>query len=204
MKKPDVYLAGPIQHSDDSGKGWREKVQDMTSSVNFVNPHDKYEHDGVDDYDDVDASIEEIVELDKHMVLDSDALLVKEEDVPSRGTPMELQLAWTFNIPTIVVYEGTKLSAWVEYHADEVFTSLYSAVEHLEQEVSIYSSGNVAVENLGGTTNNMRVLEMPYLKVEMPNKGFMNVILDEELADPYIESVKQLATHTSFRKGRYL
>jgi len=48
MSKPTIYLAGPVQHADDHGVGWRETVAETASSFETLNPLDKY-NVGLDD-----------------------------------------------------------------------------------------------------------------------------------------------------------
>lgn len=131
--KPRVYMAGPIDDSEDHGKGWRETLKDHADHIHWVDPLDKY---------DPDASYEEImdkwdgdviVEQDIESIEACDAMIVHWEDVQSVGTPMEVVYAvQVFEIPVIVQTEVEELSIWLDTHANVVVETLEDAVAEIE------------------------------------------------------------------------
>jgi len=72
MSKPTVYMAGPIQHAADRGKGWRNRVK-QGDECEWVDPFDKYDSTTEEG---AEWSDEDIVENDLEMIDNSDALLV--------------------------------------------------------------------------------------------------------------------------------
>lgn len=115
-----VYLAGPIQHTDDHGTDWRESVQDdFSDRFDWLDPlskydptdpevkfyfdedeaHDLYElktqeaEDGGSKY----VTPQDIVEGDKHIIDEADGLLVGWSEVPTAGTPMEVMYQYMLN-----------------------------------------------------------------------------------------------------------
>jgi nucleoside 2-deoxyribosyltransferase len=90
-----VYLAGPIQHAKDHGKGWRERlktgeISHQANSIRFKDPLDKY---NTHEEEPKEWNNSEIVFDDLDMIANSDAVLVHWEEVPSCGTPMEVFFA---------------------------------------------------------------------------------------------------------------
>lgn len=111
-----VYMAGPIQHSNSRGKGWRERVKSRYGSVDWVDPIDKYDStDQAREWED-----EQIVEEDKRLILDCDAVLLHHETVPSWGTPREQEFAVQHNIPVFVQTTEPNLSPWLTVDAEYV------------------------------------------------------------------------------------
>jgi nucleoside 2-deoxyribosyltransferase len=113
-----IYLSGPIQHSVDRGKGWRQRIKKV-DGFEWVDPLEKYE-DAADESD--EWSNTKIVEEDLSLIDDSDAVLVHWEEVPTCGTPMELRYAHESLTPivgqTTVPFE--RLSPWFTYHVDVI------------------------------------------------------------------------------------
>lgn len=127
MSALKLYLCGPINGcTDEECKDWREEVKRF-----FPNAIDPM----VRDYRGrEDECVNEIVELDKLDIQNSDVLLVN-YDKPSVGTSMEVFYAWTLQTPVIVWCKaGTKISPWLRYHATEIVYSLsaaYDAINHI-------------------------------------------------------------------------
>lgn len=148
MSDPTVYLAGPIQHAADGGKGWRDRVQEVyDDGIEWLDPLAKYDatvdavivHNG-DPPEDVPegsdlVSVQELVEADKDLIWEADAVLVGWDDVPSAGTPMEVLFAYQHRKPVAIWYEGDNISPWMEYHADVVSDSLKRCVDYFRWEV---------------------------------------------------------------------
>jgi len=157
--RPKVYLAGPIQHADDGGHGWRDKVIDDYRTCQYLNPLDFFDggedkatilpEEEAEDYEAENGEFvitdEELVEKDKRMVHEADGLIIGfPEKVPSWGTPQEQSESWTH--PTnpaeaepkkpIVVWHGhipaEELSPWIRYHATFYSRSLTECMEYLE------------------------------------------------------------------------
>ena len=97
--RPTVYLAGPVMSMDDGGAGWREDVEAYCGeALETRNPLSKYNIpvgdlqvvDSANHGGDNTVSVSEIVENDKHLLAESDAVLVGYSQVHSIGTPMEV------------------------------------------------------------------------------------------------------------------
>lgn len=149
-----VYLAGAVQHVDDGGKGWRNRLtaEYDDASIEFLNPLDKYDatvedviwvepgdephQDTVEDYEEVITTVE-LVEGDKDLIDESDAVLLRYDDVQMWGSPMEMMYAFDRMRP-VVVWDGRddrtgRLSPWIHYHADFIGHSADEVMLYLEQ-----------------------------------------------------------------------
>lgn len=87
-----VYLAGPIQHASDHGKGWRERLKkgDISHEADdfeFIDPMDKY---NTHELEETEWTSETIIKDDLELIADCDAILVHWLEVPTCGTPMEV------------------------------------------------------------------------------------------------------------------
>lgn len=120
-----VYLCGPIDGcTDDEATEWRNRVKSVLGEDHCLDPM-RRDFRGVED-----DHVNEIVESDKRDIYASDVVLANCWKA-SWGTPMEVYLAWYAGIPVIaVVPEGSKVSPWLQYHA-QVVTSLDSAFDIL-------------------------------------------------------------------------
>lgn len=148
MTKPTIYLAGPVAHADDHGVGWRETVEETASSFECANPLDKY-HVGLDDLEIVhhkppaegEVTPAQIVENDKRLIDDSDALLVGYEVTQSIGTPMEVFYAHNTPKPIVLwVRDDTDpetMSPWYHAHVDAIEENLTNALWQLRQRVEM-------------------------------------------------------------------
>lgn len=116
-----VYLCGPIMGCTDSEcNDWRKEVK--TALPNTLDPMDR-DYRGRED-----VAYKEIVELDKLDIMKSDALLVN-FPFPSVGTCMEILFAWEQRkLIAIVAPPNIKISPWLKYHANGIFTSFEDAV----------------------------------------------------------------------------
>ena len=148
----EIYLAGPIQHAEDGGHGWRDRVKEEFDhpDIEWSDPLDKYDgpaegvviHNG-DPPEDVapDAdlvSVSELVESDKEMVARADGVLVGWDDVPSAGTPMEVMFAHANWKPVAIWYRGEAgISPWMEYHSTSVADDLSEAVDNIVEAIEI-------------------------------------------------------------------
>jgi len=142
--KPTVYLAGPVQAKDDGGSSWRNTVKHQFSDgYEFRDPLDKYNVPVEDltvvgtETDDPNAvSVGEIVEGDKDLLQQSDAVLVGYDCVRSIGTPMEVMWAYERDYPIAVwIRDETPvidMSPWYRYHADVLVPEVVTALENLE------------------------------------------------------------------------
>lgn len=104
MSREKVYLAGPVQHADDNGNGWRDYLMANSDDFDWQNPLDEYEvqlddvrmveeYPRAGDNDVTYITFEDLVASDKEMVDEADAMLVGWGRVPSVGTPMEMMYA---------------------------------------------------------------------------------------------------------------
>lgn len=125
-----VYMAGPIQHAHDDGKGWRQRVKERYDYIEWLDPFDKYDStEPEDQIREMDEVTEEyIVEEDLKLIHDSDAVLVHWENVPSVGTPMEIRYAYVNDIPVVLQTTVDDPSPWLTYHADSVHETFDEAV----------------------------------------------------------------------------
>jgi len=144
--RPTVYLAGPVMSMDDGGAGWREDVEAYCGeALETRNPLSKY-NIPVDDIEiaadashggDAVVSVSEIVENDKHLLAESDAVLVGYSQVHSIGTPMEVMWAYEREMPIVVWSRDDtppgEMSPWYRYHADYMTPTLPIALHTLEQ-----------------------------------------------------------------------
>jgi len=148
MSKPTVYLAGPVAELDDGGAGWRGDVEvEHGHLYDFRNPLSKYNVpvdgltivDGATHGGDNVVSVSEIVEGDKHLLTESDAVLVGYSAVRSIGTPMEVMWAYERDKPVAIwLRDGTAcedLSPWYRYHADLVTNSVKLALGSLDRRL---------------------------------------------------------------------
>ena len=118
-----TYLCGPINGcTDEEAKDWREFVKAKLGAENCLDPMRR-------DYRGREAeSVNEIVELDKIDILQSDIILVN-YDKPSVGTSMEVIYAWMHHKTIIVVCkEGTVISPWLKYHSTRICYSFNDAL----------------------------------------------------------------------------
>jgi nucleoside 2-deoxyribosyltransferase len=125
---PRVYLAGPIQHANDNGKGWRARVKQTYDECQWIDPLDKYD---ATEHEYEEWTDEQIVEDDLRMIDDADGLLVHWEEVPTCGTPMEIRYAYANDIFTVVQHTLDDPSPWLTYHAHVEVEAFQEAVDTL-------------------------------------------------------------------------
>jgi nucleoside 2-deoxyribosyltransferase len=144
--RPRVYMAGPVQHSDDAEE-WREKLVRLYACFEWVNPLAKY--NALDDvHIDYDlgrpgrnaleqaghevVSAGEIVRSDVDMIKSCDALLARLDGSPMTGTPMEMRIAYSeLNIPVVVWRTNNERSPWSWRHCDACRKDRVSALNAL-------------------------------------------------------------------------
>lgn len=128
-----IYLAGPIQHVSDYGKGWREWLKSNRDDFDWADPMDEYD-------DTAEAAKEwtatEIVDKDLQMIDNCSAILVHWDTVPTAGTPMEM--FYTKHVCDKPVVVQTKLdesdiSPWVEFHSDVIVETFDEAIAALRE-----------------------------------------------------------------------
>ena len=146
-----VYLAGPVQHAPRGGAGWRETVIDRYAGGEyaFLNPLSKYNVpvdnlNVVADPDPADpqtVGVRELVERDKGLIQDADAVLVGYADMKSIGTPMEVMYAFDRDVPVALwLRDDTDieaLSPWYRYHADYIETDVGACLARLNRLVHV-------------------------------------------------------------------
>ena len=148
MSEPAIYLAGPVMSMADGGAGWREDlIERFGDGYQFRNPLSKYNIpvDGVEIVDgashggDETVSVSEIVEDDKQLIGESDAVLVGYSAVRSIGTPMEVMWAYEREMPVALwIRDGTatdELSPWYRYHVDLITDDVTLALGGLDRRV---------------------------------------------------------------------
>ena len=130
MSDRRIYLAGPVAVKDDGGAGWRDRLVEDYPAVEWLDPLAKWNVpaeelsiiEGEAGADQV--SVSEIVEDDKRLVHEADAVLIGYEHVRSVGTPMETHLAWQSDTPVVLwIRDGTQIgdiSPWYRYHVNAI------------------------------------------------------------------------------------
>jgi nucleoside 2-deoxyribosyltransferase len=150
---PTIYMAGPVQHVEDGGHGWREELQESDLDAQWNNPLDKYDL-SIDDVqwvkdeskvpEDPASDVEyvtsrEIVQGDKNLIQKSDGVLIHlPESVPMWGTPMEMMYAYDRNIPIAASHGDFEVSPWLIDHADFRTMDMRDAAEYLIDETKKY------------------------------------------------------------------
>lgn len=157
--QPKVYLAGPVQNRADGGVTFRNYIESEYPQFDWQNPLDKYNFsienvEWVPTQEDIptDADEEteyvtaqEIVDGDKEMILDSDAILISYPE-PDRawGTPQEQMYVFLMRQfhedfdAEIVVYHGDHfdVSPWLIHHSDFRTTDMDEAIDHLGESLT--------------------------------------------------------------------
>lgn len=135
MPNKRIYLAGPIQHVSDYGKGWREWLKDNRSEFEWADPLDEYNNM---EEAEQEWTCTDIVQKDLDMIDESSGLLVHWDTVPTAGTPMEVfyaaQVAETPVVIQTTLHESD-ISPWIEYHADRIEESFDDAIDALRELV---------------------------------------------------------------------
>jgi nucleoside 2-deoxyribosyltransferase len=134
MTRPIVYLSGPIGNCTPvQVHAWRDKFTLMWGDDAVRNPcrrtyttDQNYSH------------ANDIVEIDKADIDDSDAVVVNISDPPVGhqmwGTPMEILYACEQGKTVVIITKDPKtLSPWVIYHMTKAVTSVEEAVHYLEE-----------------------------------------------------------------------
>jgi len=122
-----VYLAGPIDHCTDAeASDWRETCKKRLGEENCLDPMRR-------DYRGREHLYREIVELDLADVDRCDVVLANCWK-GGWGTPMEIMYAWMNDIPILVVVPPDLpfVSPWLQYHAQDIYTSLDNALTNIE------------------------------------------------------------------------
>ena len=122
-----VYLAGAIKGcSDTECNSWRDEAIDVLNRNNIgtLNPMDR-DYRGIED-----ENVNEIVELDKKDINNSDILLVSYIK-PSVGTSMEVLYGYEKNKYIITFTIETKISPWLRYHSDKIYNSLTEGLNEI-------------------------------------------------------------------------
>lgn len=125
-----IYLCGPINGcTDEECRDWRELVKQLWGGPTLDPMRRDYR--GKED-----QSVNEIVELDKIDVTNSDALLVS-YDKPSVGTSMEVLYAFERGkLVVVVAAPEVRISPWLRYHSHRIVTTYADAVVYLREVLS--------------------------------------------------------------------
>jgi nucleoside 2-deoxyribosyltransferase len=119
-----VYLAGPINGcTDEECDGWRGYCKARLPQVEWLDPTD-HDFRGKES-----ENAEEIVRLDKEMILSSDYVLANCWK-PGWGTAMEIMYAFFHGKKVVAVSE--RPSPWVTTHCRRVYPSLDMALGFIE------------------------------------------------------------------------
>jgi hypothetical protein len=142
--QPRVYLAGAVGDHPDP-VGWREDVIDQFGDrIEFQNPLGKYDCDldeltilpGVQEGDPTTTGVVDIVDDDKELLRNSDAVFVGYERAHgSVGTPMEVLFAYERDKPVaLCIQDDTmhhEIPAWYRYHVTAQVSAPRLALRHL-------------------------------------------------------------------------
>lgn len=148
-----IYLAGPIQHAENNGRGWRKNLELWYDDVEFLNPLDKY--DAAEDYDDMRAEWddEDVVEADLELIRESDGVLVHyEEGVPSYGTPCEAFYASRNLDKPVVAWAPAswvldyELPTWLSVCKDDFHWNRFVAMDRLIDIVKTEQAVQAGIE----------------------------------------------------------
>lgn len=142
--KPTVYLAGPIQHTQDDGKSWRKYIKDKYEHLfEFQDPWDKYP-DGVSNDEILDPESEhhwtdeEIMASDREQIDQSDGLIIHYEQKPIWGTPREMEYVSEWgrgpDIPVVIQTKEDETSPWM-HDAVAIVERFDAAVKLLKEAI---------------------------------------------------------------------
>ena len=126
MQKRVIYLCGPINGcTDGEANDWRSLVKSKWDGPTLDPMRRDYR--GKED-----ESVDEIVELDKIDVMNSDVILVC-YDKPSVGTSMEMLYAFERGkLVVVVARSGTRISPWMRYHSHCIAPSFEAALTYIK------------------------------------------------------------------------
>lgn len=121
-----IYLCGPINGcTDEECTNWRDLVK-LLWHGKTIDPM-RRDYRGREK-----ESVNEIVELDKIDVTNSDVILVN-YDKPSVGTSMEVLYAFERGkLVVVVAQQGANISPWLRYHSHAIVTSFADALRYIE------------------------------------------------------------------------
>lgn len=134
MRKWRTYLVGAMEHVEDGGTGWRDKLKKRLSDLSLTvvspteNEEDKTGYNIFDakkiaygwkrsgNWEDFNKMFDTIIKVDLDCVRKSDFLVLymnPEEKIG--GTVSELTLAWQLKIPVYCYLDGnvSKMNSWV-------------------------------------------------------------------------------------------
>ena len=128
MRKPKLYLAGPIADcTDEECTIWRKLVtEELSNLYDISDPFLRGDYrDNIDNRHDA-----EIVEGDKKEIEDSDVILVNWWKI-SIGTSMEVLYAW--ELGKVIVTVTTSKHPWLCYHSHLLFDNMNLAIETIKE-----------------------------------------------------------------------
>lgn len=119
-----TYLAGPIAGcTDNEANLWRTLAKQELGEENCLDPM-RRDYRGKED-----ECVDEIVELDKEDIQNSDVVIANCWKA-GWGTPMEIFYAHSLDMPVIaVVPRDSKVSPWLIYHTVAIVHDVHEAVK---------------------------------------------------------------------------
>jgi nucleoside 2-deoxyribosyltransferase len=154
MTEPAIYLAGPVNAPEDSGRGWRNAlVEHYRDGVEFLNPLDEVLAESAGDIvpdgqptDVGEVTHSELVQTDVQLLRDADAFLIGYSHIRQVGTPMETLLAAGYGYPIALwIRDETPrrgLSPWYHYHVDQITHNHEAAIDWLKHQFVSGDGGN--------------------------------------------------------------
>lgn len=120
-----IYLAGPIEHAEDSGQEWRNEVHDLDlDGIEIIDPTDIIDPDS-------DPSDERVVSTDFFLVTIADAVVADWNETKSPGSAMELFHAAKLAKPVVLRTEMNEedMSRWTRYVSDACRADTADAIQ---------------------------------------------------------------------------
>lgn len=99
----NVYLAGPVYHTNNGGNTWREAVKEEWSEqdrITFIDPVKNHEYDP-----EIHSAAQTVID-DKSLIAKSDGVIVGDTGERSPGTWREVEYAFSVEQIPIVVWDG--------------------------------------------------------------------------------------------------
>ena len=137
-----VFLSGAIDLANKEYQNWKEPVKKALSEnkIGTVDPAGTFNY-VINNECEIEHrhTAKALIEINYHSLINSDfALICLDEKVSSIGTPIELYMCATHDIPNVVVWNGERRPAYVHGLADHIVSNIGDALEiileHFDRE----------------------------------------------------------------------